>query len=102
MSQAAKVRKTTAQPGDTIEIICTGTDWDEKQFTVIEPPEHLRHTEKSGDVWIPDETSPPSCVRLVSCQFYRIIETSRSDTESRNVDDFLKQQLNDNLSSIFE
>lgn len=88
--------ETHAQPGDTIEITWDHDNWLGKRFVVINPPEG--NLAPLGAAWFDVENGHLSYYFL-SCN-YKIISRSRK-TPNRDVDTFLKEQRDDNLSSVF-
>jgi len=100
ISKRSSLLDEKAKPGDTIAIAINDPCWVGKTYVVIEQPAStINNKYPHGVVWFRDEVGVELFVKIGD---YVIVR--RAETESRSaidVDASLKQQLDDNLRSIF-
>jgi len=89
-----------AQPGDTIKVTLASSAWLGKRFTVIEPPDKDINY-PAGVAWVMTSDQWPA---YIPAKYYKIVKRAGSSATNKSnidIDAKLKQQLNDNLRSIF-
>jgi len=92
------MNKEHAKPGDIIEVTWQDEHWLGKKFMVIECPAGPKKAGigiQPGNAWFMSETGSEQYFQL---GYYKIVKLV---VPHRDVDTFLKRQLNDNLASIF-
>lgn len=87
-----------AIPGDTVEITFRDTLLFSRQFVVVPKPKSQTCKDFAGDVWVLDEID--GTYNLTGPGHYRIIKRAKTP-DTKSVDVFLQEQLDDNLRSLF-
>lgn len=89
-----------AKPGDVVEVTWDDQEWKGLRYEVIEYPPEGTAESRPGDAWgRRKKNNTPFVIRE---GYYTIVERANPLTaQSKDVDESLKRQLNDNLRGLF-